>query len=45
MRGNTTAPMVLPGNFEVDWVSVVGIDAGLSVTVCTHYETVRIAAC
>ena len=44
MRGPTKAPWVFAGG-KVNWVSLVGIDAGYSISIVTHYDTITLTVC
>ena len=42
------AGLVKPWEFdggEVEWVSLVGIDASISISIVTHHETMKVTAC
>jgi len=44
MRGPTKAPWVFGGG-QVEWISLVGVDASYSVSIVTHYDTLKLSVC
>ena len=44
MQGPTTDPWVFAGG-RVNWISLVGVDVGYSISIAIHCETIKLTVC